>query len=186
VELPARVESARSVAVRAVILLGIWLLFSGHYDAFHVAAGVFSVAAVMALNRGLFRVRLYPGDAHRRMLPLRLVAYVFWLVKEIVAAALQVAWIVLSPRMPVDPSMVEFHADLPNAGSQTILGNSITLTPGTVTVDIDHGVYLVHAIIDSSARHLMAGAMSSRVAGLYEGDESGEITDASITKREPV
>ena len=180
--LPDRFRSRRSIAVQAAFLLGLWLLFSGHYDVFHISAGVFSVAAILLLNRNLARVRLYPGDVHREMRLGRVVVYAGWLIKEIVLSALQIARIVLSPRMPVDPALVEFHAELPNAGSQVILGNSITLTPGTVTVDIDHGVFLVHAIVDASAAGLVEGVMPARVAGLYEGDETGEVTDISISR----
>jgi multicomponent Na+:H+ antiporter subunit E len=180
--LPDRFRSRRSIAVQAALLIGLWLLFSGHYDVFHISAGVFSVAAILLLNRNLARVRLYPGDVHREMRLGRVVLYAGWLLKEIVVSALQIARIVLSPRMPVDPALLEFHAELPNAGSQVILGNSITLTPGTVTVDIDHGVFLVHAITDASAASLVEGIMPSRVAGLYVGDETGEVTDVALIR----
>jgi len=182
VQPPERFRSVRSVVVQAAILLGLWLLFSGHYDLFHISLGVFSVGLILLLNRSLFGVRLYPGDVHRDLRLLRVVLYGFWLLKEIIVAALQVARIVLSPRMPVDPSLLEFHAELPNAGSQTILANSITLTPGTVTIDITRGVFLVHALTDASAAGLVDGVMPARVAHLYEGEERGEVTDVSITK----
>jgi multicomponent Na+:H+ antiporter subunit E len=170
------------VVIRAVALLGIWLLFSGHYDVFHVSAGVVSVALILVLNHRLYSVRLYPGDVHRRMRIGRAFGYLAWLVKEVVVAALQVARIVLSPRMPVDPSLIEFHSELPNAGSQTILANSITLTPGTVTLDIDHGVFLVHAISDASGASLVEGVMQARVARLYHSEEDGEVTGVTVTK----
>lgn len=182
VEMPERYESLRSVVIRAAGLLGLWLLFSGHYDLFHVSAGVLSVAFVMLLNRTLFRVRLYPGDVHRDFRILRAFGYLAWLVREIVVAALQVARIVLSPRMPVDPALLEFHADLPNAGAQTILANSITLTPGTVTVDVEHGVFLVHALTDASAAGLVDGVMPARVARLYGGDETGAVSGVDLRR----
>ena len=182
VEMPERFHGWRSLLAQGAVLLGLWLLFSGHYDVFHITVGVLSVGFVLALNRSLFRVRLYPGDVHRRMRLARLAAYAVWLIKEIVIAALQVARIVLSPRMPVDPSLVEFHAELPNAGAQTILANSITLTPGTVTIDIDHGVFLVHALTDPSSVSLVEGVMPARVAHLYVGDETGEVTGVSTRR----
>jgi multicomponent Na+:H+ antiporter subunit E len=183
VQPPPRFQSARSVIIQAAVLMGLWLLFSGHYDVFHISAGVLSVGAILLLNRSLYRVRLFPGDVHRALRIGRVVLYAFWLVKEIIVAALQVARIVLSPRMPVDPSLLEFHADLPNAGSQTILANSITLTPGTVTIDITHGVFLVHALSDISGEGLIEGIMPARVAHLYRGHETGAVSGVSITKR---
>jgi multicomponent Na+:H+ antiporter subunit E len=180
--LPDRHRSRRAIAVQVVSLLGLWLLFSGHYDVFHISAGVFSVTVILVLNRNLARVRLYPGDVHRELRFGRVFRYAGWLIKEIVRSALQLARIVLTPRMPVDPALLEFHAELPNAGSQVILGNSITLTPGTVTIDIDHGVFLVHAITDAAASSLVEGIMPARVAGLYVGDETGEVTDVALIR----
>lgn len=179
---PERHRSVRSLVIQGTVLLGLWLLFSGHYDVFHISAGVLSVGLIMLLNRELFRIRLYPGDVHREIKLSAVFRYVFWLVKEIIIAAIGVARIVLTPQMPLDPSLLEFHAELPNAGSQTILANSITLTPGTITIDITHGVFLVHAINDSSSTSLAQGLMPARVAHLYRVEESGELTDVTITK----
>lgn len=177
---PPRDRSGRDVVLQALLLIGFWVLFSGRYDAFHIAAGVVSVVIVLGLNRRLFATRLFPADVHRRLSPLRLIRYIAWLIGQIVLAAIQVARIVLSPRLRVDPSLVEFHADLPNASAQTLVANSITLTPGTVTVDLDHGVFLVHALTDRARDGLLAGTIPSRVAGLFDGEETGEITGSTI------
>ena len=179
---PHRNRSWISSTVHAVLLMGVWLLLSGHYDAFHISLGVFSVGLVKVLNHGLPRVRLYPGDTHRNLNFIRLFVYIFWLLKEIIVAAIQVARYVLDPRMPVDPSFLMFHADLPNAGSQVGLANSITLTPGTLTVDITEGVFLVHSLSDASSTSLVEGTMPRKVAELFEGDESGEVTDIRFIK----
>jgi len=179
---PERHRSVRSAIIQGTALLGLWLLFSGQYDVFHITAGVISVVLIMLLNRELFQVRLFPGDIHSEIKISAVFPYVFWLLKEIVVAAIGVAKIVLSPKMPVDPSLLEFHAELPNAGSQTILANSITLTPGTITIDITHGVFLVHAITDSASANLTQGVMPARVAHLYRDEGSGEVTDVTITK----
>ena len=179
---PHRYRSWISTTVHALLLMGVWLLLSGHYDAFHISLGVFSVGLVKVLNHGLHRVRLYPGDIHRDLNFIRLFVYIFWLVKEIILAAIQVARYVLDPRMPVDPSFLMFHADLPNASSQVVLANSITLTPGTLTVDITEGVFLVHSLSDASSTSLIDGTMPGKVAELFEGDESGEVTDIRFIK----
>ena len=179
---PRRFRSRLAPVIQALLLMGVWLLLSGHYDAFHISLGIFSVGLVMVLNAGLYRVRLYPGDVHRDLRFVNLFIYIFWLAKEIFLAALQVARFVLHPRMPIDPSFLEFHAELPNAGSQVVLANSITLTPGTLTVDITEGVFLVHSLSDASSASLVGGTMPRRVAGLFAGDESGEVTDVKIIR----
>jgi multicomponent Na+:H+ antiporter subunit E len=179
---PRRFRNWLPAAVQVLLLMGVWLLLSGHYDAFHISLGLFSVGLVMVLNHGLYRVRLYPGDVHRDLQIGRLFIYVFWLIKEIVLAALQVARYVLDPKMPIDPSFLEFHAELPNAGSQVVLANSITLTPGTLTVDITEGVFLVHSLSDTSSTSLVEGTMPQNVAKLFEGEESGKVTDIRFIK----
>lgn len=168
--------------VHAAILMAVWLLFSGRYDAFHVGAGVFSVGLVLLLNRRLFQLRLFPGDVHRRLLTRRVLLYAPWLFKEIAIAAVGVARVVLSRRIAIRPSLLAFHSDLPNPTAQAILANSITLTPGTITVEVDHGVFLVHALTDRSSAGLVDGSMPARVARLFVGDESGAVSDVLVTR----
>lgn len=178
--LPERQRSLRSLAIQGTALMGFWLLFSGRYDAFHVVAGVLSVIVVLGLNRRLTGTRLFPADVHRDLGAVRLIRYVLWLVLQIVTAAIQVARLVLSRRPALDPSLVEFHAEMPNASAQTVVANSITLTPGTVTVEMDRGVFLVHALTDRARSSLLTGSIPTRVARLFEGDETGEITGSTI------
>lgn len=178
----ARERGATARAIQAGTLMAVWLLLSGKYDPFHIGAGVFSVGLVFLVNRRLFRVSLFPGDQPRRIRPLRALAYVPWLFKAIVLAAVDVARVVLSPRMPMNPSLLGFHADLANTAAQVVLANSITLTPGTITIEVDHGVFLVHALTDSASQGLVDGSMPARVAGLFSGTETGEVSDISIVR----
>jgi multicomponent Na+:H+ antiporter subunit E len=96
----------------------------------------------------------------------RLVPFWGWLGKELVKSNFEVARIVLSPRLPISPTMVTLPALPKGRVSQAILGNAITLTPGTVTVDDHEGQLLVHCLTQNGARDLEAGEMNRRAAAL--------------------
>jgi multicomponent Na+:H+ antiporter subunit E len=97
----------------------------------------------------------------------RLLAYAPWLLVQVVLASLHVAQVVLSPKMPIRPRLVRFRADLPGEVAHLTLANSITLTPGTVTVDRHGDEYLIHALTDDTAGGLLGGDMQRRVGRVF-------------------
>ena len=132
----------RNTIIQTVLLLIFWLLLSGHYDLMHVSFGIFSVALVMLIHYPLRR-RLFALEEERsaslsfsRLL--RLSFYIPWLIIQIVVSSLQVARCVLHPRCPFDPSLLRFKTKLKNVSSRVVLANSITLTPGTITLEISN------------------------------------------------
>jgi multicomponent Na+:H+ antiporter subunit E len=100
----------------------------------------------------------------------RFMAYLPWLFYQIILSNLHVARMVLHPRMPIDPGIIEFKTKLKSSISQTTLANSITLTPGTITVDIRDGKYYVHALTKKVAADVLSGEMENRVASIYDED----------------
>ncbi|MFQ5849335.1 MAG: Na+/H+ antiporter subunit E [Candidatus Binatia bacterium] len=156
------------------ILLALWLVLSGHFDLFHVSLGVICTALVAFLNHDL----LFPDLKWGRSIAVffRFLGYIPWLFYQIILANLHVAKMVLHPRMPIDPRIIQFDTKLERNLSMTTLGNSITLTPGTITVDIRDGRYFIHALTEKAADDLLSGEMENRVAAIYrEGDgQEGE------------
>ena len=147
-----------------------WLLLSGHYDVMHVSFGVFSVILVVIVNYPLRR-RLFSLEEHSPTLKLRILRlcfYIPWLLWQIVIASLQVAYAVLHPRCPIDPAILRFKTRLGNTSAKVILGNSITLTPGTITLEIADSEFLVHALMDVSSTGIIDGTLAGQVAELYE------------------
>ncbi len=163
--------------VLVVLMMGFWLLLSGMYDLFHISMGVIAVAIVTWLDRKLLRERFFPPhETEPPNLRLAVVHFYYfpWLLWQIVSASLHVAWVILSPRMPLNTSMLRFRADLPTNTARVILGNSITLTPGTLTVDLGGDDFLVHSLTDKSSEGIRNGDMPNHVGKLY-GLESQEI-----------
>ncbi len=156
-----------SVASRMLILLvslaAAWLLWSGLFKPLLLGLGVFSCAVTFILVR---RMGYFENELFAMPFSFRLFGYWLWLGKEIVRSSIDVARIILDPKLPISPRIVEFEATAQKPVGQVTLGNSITLTPGTLTLDLHEGVLTVHALTEASARDLMSGEMDRRVAEL--------------------
>ena len=175
------------------LLLGLWLLLSGHYDVFHISMGVFSALIVVLLNIRLRKYYFFEeelAEVKARMKDVftvkvrygRVLFYIPWLIWQIVVASLQVAAVVLNPKMPIDPALLRFKTKLPNTSAKVILGNSITLTPGTITVQIKGDEFLVHALMYKSYTGITEDALPKEVAKLYEKKPEQVVHDMKIIK----
>jgi len=176
----------RNTIILTLLLMIFWLLLSGHYDLMHISFGVFSVILVMLMNYPLRR-RLFAMEEERSATLSfsrlqRLSFYIPWLLWQIVIASVQVAWVVLHPRCPIDPALLRFKTKLRNVSSKVILGNSITLTPGTITLEIEEDEFLVHALMDISSTGIIDGTLPGQVAKLYEREPGQVIYDVEIIK----
>ena len=150
-----------------IIMLAFWLLLSAHFDPFHVGAGIVCSAIVAYASHDL----LFAGAGNHTLTKIvRFIAYLPWLIYQIVLANIDVAKRALSPGMPIDPRVVTFKTMLKSDVARTALANSITLTPGTVTIDIVDDVFYVHAIAKEPADDLLKGAMERRIAHIFMED----------------
>jgi len=92
---------------------------------------------------------------------------VLWLLYSIVRANLHVVRLVLDPRLPVVPRLLRFRVRFESRVSQVVLAHSITLTPGTVTIDVSDGEFLVHSLAPRTADALVSGDMQRYVAAAF-------------------
>lgn len=148
------------VAGLAAALYAFWLLMSGHYTPFLLAAGLGAAVAVALLAQ---RMEMADGEALPLHLALAAAAYWPWLVKEIAKSGWEVACIILHPRLPISPQLVRVAPSQTSAVGLVTYANSITLTPGTVTVEAGHRELLVHALTRAGAQGLQGGEMDRRV-----------------------
>jgi len=170
--------------VQAVVLALIWIVFSGKFDAFHLSLGALSVVLVLGFNRAVRRLSpTLGGPAGReRIRWTRLALYVPWLVWQIIVSAVYVTKLTLVGEEEIDPCIVRFRSDQPNEVAQVTLGNSITLTPGTLTLDIHDDEFVIHALDRKSADGVLTGDMQRRVAGMWGG--TGALSDARVDGEE--
>ena len=151
------------------ILLVSWLVFSGLFDAFHISLGVISAAFVTLLSQDLFFPDRTTSLRHRFREFSRAPGYMLWLVWELAKSNLHVLKLALSPRTRdlVKPRLVKIKTPLQSQFGRYVLANSITLTPGTVTVRQEGDELLIHCIDQASADGL-DGSMDQRIARVYE------------------
>ena len=149
-----------------VCLLIVWVLLSSHWhDPLLLGCGVASCVLVtwLALRLEVLDAEGFPiGPA------LRLVPYLPWLAWQIVLANLDVARRVWKPRLDISPRFVTVPCRMKTAVGIVTYANSITLTPGTVTVlvDVEDGTFLVHCLTEEAERSLLTGNMHERVKKL--------------------
>ncbi|HPX61268.1 MAG TPA: Na+/H+ antiporter subunit E [Deltaproteobacteria bacterium] len=150
-----------------IIMFVFWVALSGMFDAFHLTMGLISCAIVTGLSRNL----LFWGAGDQPWLKqfLGMMAYLPWLFWAIIVACIDVARIVLSPRMLdlIDPGIVHFKTRLKGEFSRVTFAQSITLTPGTITVFTNKDEFTVYALTKASAESL-PGEMEERIIKALE------------------
>ena len=181
---PGFFRKNRGLFFQAAILMALWLILSGKFGLEHITYGALSVALVVWLNHNIRTIPLYNGECATGncIILHRLFFYILWLIWQIIKSGAFVAYLTLHPKMPINPMIVRFRSNLPNPMAKVILGNSITLTPGTLTVDIQDDFFTVHALVEETEKDLVSGEMEARVGRLYLDQCTPEqmCTDISI------
>ncbi len=183
---PTKIRQALRWLIQTLLLFGVWFAFSGHTEIEFLIVGAVVAVIGTALTHWLFA-----GDQELRFRHVpytlgwfihgffRSLLYLPWLLWEIALSNLHVAYLVLHPRMPVEPNLVEFETSLRSESAQVLLAQSITLTPGTVTVDVSDGRFMVHCLSAKSRQGMEEGSIQRKVAGIFResAPERVELTD---------
>jgi multicomponent Na+:H+ antiporter subunit E len=111
---------------------------------------------------------LADSEGHPVQLLLGAPLYWLWLAREIAVSAWSVAKLILTPRLPISPTMTIVKANQRSAAGIATYANSITLTPGTITVGVSGHELTVHALVRDGAFDLEAGRMDEKVCR-FEG-----------------
>lgn len=155
----------------AIALAALWFTLSGETSVLFLFFGLLSVLASIWLAARLEIIDRDASPWHR--LP-SLLLYHFWLLWEIIKSNIQVIASVLNPRRAIDPATVDLQVSSRSDLAKTTFANSITLTPGTVTIDIDKGVMTVHALHKANATP-QAFAQMERLASQASDGAAGAI-----------
>ena len=143
-----------------------WLLLSGHLERDLLTYGAISCAVVVAAS---LRARLVDRESLPFHMMLRSWLYLPWLLVEIVKSNIDVAKIILHPALPMRPHILRTESSQKTDVGKVIFANSITLTPGTITLGVGKGEMVVHALSDAFADGLNTGEMDRRVSRM-EGE----------------
>ncbi len=150
-----------------IIMFSVWILLSGKFDRFHVSLGIISCALVSVFGSEL----LFP-DLKIKELPIvwfRFIRYVPWLLYQVLVANIHVMYLAFHPKMIdlIDPQIIVFRSRLKSDLALVTLANSITLTPGTITVYVSiFGEVTVHSI-DVESGQSLPWIMDARIAEIF-------------------
>lgn len=150
-----------------IVLVAFWLLMSGHYTAFLIGIGLVTATGTVVLAA---RMGTVDAEGHPVELMVTAITYWPWLMVEIVKSAGRVTRIILDPALPISPTLVRVRAHQKTAAGRATYANSITLTPGTISVRLEGEDIIVHALERAGADDLEAGAMDDRVRE-FEGSK---------------
>jgi multicomponent Na+:H+ antiporter subunit E len=151
----------------------LWLLLSGHFQPLFLSLGLLSVVAVVLIAR---RMEVLDPEGHPVHLARLIFLYWPWLVKEIIKSNIDVARLVLNPKLPISPTVIAVKATQQSDVGRVTYANSITLTPGTVTLAVEDGTFLVHALTRDMAAGVESGDMDRRVTALEVGRGPAEAS----------
>ncbi|RAP23556.1 hypothetical protein DID73_02075 [Candidatus Marinamargulisbacteria bacterium SCGC AG-343-K17] len=159
--------------VTFLVIFTFWLFWSGMFDAFHIILGLISSAIVVKWTGHLF-VESKQSFSRRIREWLRFEVYSLWLLWQIIMANIQVFKLAFHPNLfnVLNPKLVTFNTSLEGDVAKFIFAQSITLTPGTVTVSIQGNEFRVHAINNEAASGV-PGDMEKRVQAIYKGRQYG-------------
>ena len=144
----------------ALLLFAFWLLLSASYEIVHVAAGAVIAGVVMWLTPA-------GADSTRKVSWLAALRYLPWLIGRILKSGFHVSRLILDPALPISPRLIRHKTKLTSDGELVVLGNSITLTPGTITVEVAPGELVVHAIDEASCADLADGVLDAKVGRVF-------------------
>lgn len=151
----------RILVYKTVALYAVWLVLSQSSSPFHLGFGLLASFAVARLN-----------SAHKqpfagKMRWMQTITYTPWLLWKVLQSGIHLSYLVLHPRLPIDPKWIRYQTELKQPLGIVMLGNSITLTPGTITAEVDAQELVVHAIDGPSGNDL--ASLERQIAGVFRG-----------------
>lgn len=165
--MPQRKDHAmRYVASLSVLLLTFWLLLSGHYTFLLNSLGVLSVVLVVWLAR---RMSVTDDEMAPLHLTPRLPAYWLWLALEVIRSSIRVSLQIIAGRASINPAIGSIAHQQTSGMGETLLANSITLTPGTLAVRVHEDRVEIHALNARSLDTLENGRFAARIRKLETG-----------------
>ena len=155
----------------AVVLFAFWMVLSGRTETKFVVYGIITAVVTTWVTYPLLLVPNKDGSKKYFVFGFsvpKMIMYFFWLMWQLVLANIDVLLATTAQELNIDPKIVRFRFKADNPMASVVLANSITLTPGTVTVNVtDDGLYEIHALTVGAAAGVLDGGMQKKVADLY-------------------
>ena len=166
-----------------VVLFGFWMVLSGRTETKFIVYGLITAIVTTWVTYPLLLVPNKDGSKRYFVFGVsipKFIMYFFWLMWQLVLANIDVLLATTAQELNIDPKVVRFYFRADNPMASVVLANSITLTPGTVTINVtDDGLYEIHALTRGAAAGVLDGSMQKKVAALY-----GEKFDFAVAEGE--
>jgi len=152
-----------------LVVFVFWILFTQSLKTDEILAGIVVSLIISFISKNIFNFNLLKID-----LPLRIIKFLFIFlpvfVYEIIKANIQLAFIVLNPNLPVNSAIIKNKTKLKGDISKLVLANSITLTPGTLTIDVENSYYYIHTVDISSIKDekSITGKFEKYIKGVFD------------------
>ncbi len=171
----------KQMVIVACVMFVFWNLLGGKYSLKFLTYGAVTSIAAAWLCVPLMLIPNASGTKKYFIFDVNLGKYIIywiWLLNEVVKANIDVAKATVKPEMVINPRLIRFRIKFDNPMAHATLANSITLTPGTVTLNVtEDGLYEIHALTDGAAEGLLEGGMQKRIAELF-----GEPFDYAVVE----
>ena len=167
----------------ALVRCFFWMVLAGRTETKFI---VYGIITALVTTRVTYPLLLVPNKKGSKLyyvfggsIP-KFIGYFFWLMWQLVLANIDVLLATTSQELEIDPKVVRFYFKADNPMASVVLANSITLPPGTVTLNVtDDGLYEIHALTKGAAAGVLDGSMQKKVADLY-----GEKFDFAVAKED--
>ncbi|GAA0203248.1 Na+/H+ antiporter subunit E [Kangiella japonica] len=158
-------NSIRYIVSLIVVLSLIWLGNSGFFNGLLLSLGAVSVIFVVFMSH---RLGIIDEESQPLHISRRIIVYWLWLLKTLVKSNITVIKRIWKGPSSINPVVARISISQKTEMGQAIYANSITLTPGTTTLDVEDDTMIVYALSDNAIRYLMTGDMDRRVSRLEE------------------
>ena len=161
----SRPISLKPFFFKATALFVFWILLSASFEWIHLGLGLIFSFAVAWSNAG------HSSFVPKFRLWSRVLLYFPWLFYKIVQSSLHVTKLILHPALPIDPQLILVELKLNHHSAVVLLGNSITLTPGTITAEVDRNKLIVHALDKVLGEDVASKQIESKIAEIFRDQE---------------
>jgi multicomponent Na+:H+ antiporter subunit E len=157
--------SSEFLLLKAMALFVFWILFSASFEWIHIGLGIVFSFAVAWLNSG------HSPFVPKFRLWLKIFLFLPWLFYKIVQSSLHLSKLILHPALPIDPYLISVETKLRHHAAIVLLGNSITLTPGTITAEVERNKLIVHAMDKVSGEDVINKQIESKIADIFKDEK---------------
>jgi multicomponent Na+:H+ antiporter subunit E len=163
----SRAISSEFLFFKTMALFVFWILLSSSFDWIHLTLGLICSFGVAWLNSG------HSPFVPKFRLWFRVILYLPWLFYKIVQSSVYLSKLILDPALPISPQLITVESKLNHHAAIVLFGNSITLTPGTITAEIDQNKLIVHAIDKGLSEDLVGSEreMEFKIAEVFRDEE---------------